>query len=69
MHNERFQQWAGISIQLPIRGAEGKQVWPIIDSETCGDIDGFPRYNQFFCFATNPEDQKRLCEVLNERTN
>jgi len=40
-------------------------LWPIVDKETAGDIDGFPRPDQMLCFAFSPSDQEKICEALN----
>lgn len=68
----RFNCWAGQG--LPRGWAEnmggrfadfdGDVVWPIVDSETSGPIDGFPRPDQMLCWCPSPEKQSQVVEAL-----
>ena len=40
-------------------------LWPIVDNETCGAIDGFPRPDQMCAFAFSPTVQREICDALN----
>jgi hypothetical protein len=72
----RYQAWAGVVTSEWIEAA-CKQlsenidfppldaIWPIVDSKSCGEIDGKPTPQQWFCIAFTPEDQRTICEALN----
>jgi hypothetical protein len=49
--------WAG-------RGWENTS-WPIVDTKTCGEIDGEPREDQIYCIAFSHESQAHICKLLN----
>ena len=65
----RFTMWAGQG--LPKGWAEnmggryadfdGDIVWPIVDNDSCGVIDGFPKPEQMLCWCPTPD---KACEVL-----
>lgn len=66
----RYEMWCGSG--LPKGWAEamgieydGDTVWPIVDSETCGPIDGTPRPDQMLCWAPSSEKQVILFKILN----
>lgn len=63
----RFEQWAGIDCPddslMPFSGVT---IWPIIDRETCGPIDGFPREDQFFAVAFTSASQAVIANALNK---
>lgn len=40
-------------------------VYPIVDNETCGPIDGTPRDDQHFCVCFTPKDQRKVWLMLN----
>ena len=71
--NKRYAMWVGICIpEWLISVLDGKKpkssepaVWPIVDNETCGEIEGEPRPDQFFCVTFNSEDQRKVCNALN----
>lgn len=68
----RFNCWAGQG--LPRGWAEnmggrfadfdGDVVWPIVDSETSGPIDGFPTPDQMLCWCPSPEKQSQVVKAL-----
>ena len=66
---DRYQMWAGQG--LPKAWAEnmgvepGDTVWPIVDSETCGAIDGFPKPDQMLCWCPSVEKQQTVFRLLN----
>lgn len=41
-------------------------IWPVIDNETCGQIEGFPKPNQMMCFCFDPKDQARVAKAMNQ---
>lgn len=43
----------------------GDFVWPIVDRETCGAIDGYPNPDQMLCWCPSAEKQRLVCDVLN----
>jgi len=70
-HYPRFSCWAGQG--LPKGWAEnmgltgdnvGDSVWPIVDNETCGAIDGSPRPDQMLCWCPSSEKQSQVVEML-----
>lgn len=40
-------------------------IWPIVDNDTCGVIDGSPRPDQYFCICFDSESQKKVFDALN----
>ena len=45
---------------------DSRVIWPIVDSEICGPINGFPRPDQWCAVAFDPDLQARICRLLNE---
>ncbi len=76
---QRYDMWAAPSNPYYIKWfldsiKKGKQIkdkplveaiYPIVDTKTCGPINGFPRADQFFCVCFNEKDQRRLWHILN----
>jgi len=67
---ERYQKWAGRGVpksweDLGFDNPSGV-VWPIVDSATCGPIDGFPKPWQWSAVALSPDMQSTICRLLNE---
>lgn len=44
-------------------------LWPIVDNETCGPIDGYPKPKQMMAFAFTPSAQAAICNALNSVEN
>ena len=71
--NKRYTMWAGMGIpEWLISVLDGKKpksaepaIWPIIDNETCGEIQGEPTPDQFFCIAFTSATQRTICNALN----
>lgn len=68
----RFEMWAGMGLpkgwaeNMGLKGDDvGDVVWPIIDKEMCGPIDGFPRPDQMLCWCPSSEKQRQVFEMLN----
>lgn len=69
--NDRFQTWAGTTskgvleraLGLPIT-EEPLTVWPIVDRETCGPINGFPRMDQWCAVTFSSEMQNTVARAL-----
>lgn len=64
-----FEMWAGTGYPeswAKTTGVDsGVTVWPIINKETCGTINGYPRPDQWYCVALDHKDQERICNALN----
>lgn len=45
--------------------AVGDVVWPIVDDETSGPIDGRPRPDQMLCWCPSVEKQSQVRRYLN----
>lgn len=71
--NKRYIMWAGMGIPEWLTAVlDGKKakpeepaIWPIIDDETCGEIQGEPSPDQFFCVAFTSATQRIICNALN----
>jgi len=70
---KRYHAWAGIgnmkmweSVLNDLLLPEVNAIWPIVDSETCGEIKGFPTPKQFFCVTFSSMDQQKVTDALNE---
>lgn len=66
---KRYQSWAGTGWprgfeNMGIESVTGI-VWPIVDNETCGEIDGYPTAEQWFCVAFDFKAQGVICDALN----
>lgn len=69
--NHRFQTWAGTTsmgvlerlLGIP-ETEEPLTVWPIVDHETCGPINGFPRLDQWCAVAFSSEMQNTVARAL-----
>ena len=67
----RYEAWAGMG--LPKAWAEnmgreaGDSVWPIVDSETCGPINGWPTPEQMLCWCPSSEKQSQVLKELNKK--
>lgn len=59
MSDRRYEEWAGK--ETPIG-----TVWPIVDTETCGLINGSPTPEQWCAVAFDPDVQARICRLLNK---
>lgn len=66
---ERFSRWAGMG--LPRGWAEnmgisdpGDTVWPIVDNETCGPIDDWPKPEQMLCWCPSVEKSAQVYELF-----
>lgn len=72
---KRFEMWCGTgwpkgwvkAFNLKIPEDECVVVWPIVDTETCGNIDGFPKPEQWYCIAFTSESQLEICNLLNKK--
>jgi len=77
MVRRRFECWAGIggektvyNILSALKG-EPKEfddavvLWGIVDTENV-KVSGTPKNNEYFCFATDPSEQSKICELLNK---
>lgn len=69
----RYQAWAGIGNPDVIKSFfDGTPrpnidaIWPIVDSEHCGGINGYPDLSQFFCVAFSSVSQQKITDALNE---
>lgn len=40
-------------------------VYPIVDNDTCGIIDGEPRPDQYFCICFDADSQRKVFNALN----
>ena len=40
------------------------QGWPIVDNETSGPIEGYPRIDQMLCICPSPERQTEVVRLL-----
>jgi hypothetical protein len=67
----RFSCWCGQG--LPKGWAEnmgyigddvGDVVYPIVDNETCGMIDGYPKPEQMLCWCPSSEKQSQVVTML-----
>ncbi len=70
MKKRRYEEWAGTGIpkcwkDLGFDDPSGV-VWPIVDNETCGPIDGTPEQEQWFAVAFTPAAQAMICKLLND---
>jgi hypothetical protein len=76
--NGRYHSWAGLShfkyLEVMSQVLDGKTVdidlpyesyWPIVDSETCGEIKGYPTPAQTFAIAFTPAAQSLIVRALN----
>lgn len=63
--SRRFESWAGTGWPKGWGAGDGDVVWPIVDTATCGPIDGYPRPEQMLCWCPSHEKQQALCAVLN----
>ena len=61
----RFEQFAGFLVPEGHAVFGGMAVHPIIDRETCGPIDGYPKESQWFAVAFCATDQERITAALN----
>lgn len=69
--NRRFQTWAGTAstgvleklLGIP-ETEEPTTVWPIVDHETCGPINGFPRTDQWCAVTFSSEMQNTVARAL-----
>ena len=71
---DRYEAWAGTGWPRGWAGEMGFVsdsgiVWPIVDIETCGEIDGKPKPEQWCCIAFDPKTQSLICKLLNEDNN
>lgn len=73
MYQYRYSMWAGQG--LPIGWARqmglpedeiGDVVWPIVDDQTCGPINGSPRPEQMLCWCPSSEKQRIVFALLND---
>lgn len=66
----RYECWAGRGIpkEWEYFGFEDPSgvIWPIVDLETCGPIDGYPKPEQWYCVALDHNIQDRICRLLNK---
>ncbi len=68
----RFSCWAGQGLprgwaqNMGGRFADfdGDVVWPIVDNETCGPIDGYPKPDQMLCWCPSAEKQSQVVTML-----
>lgn len=68
--NRRFTCWAGWykpDGHFFNNSKEIDTIWPIVDNKTCGEINGEPRPDQFYCIAFSSEAQGNICRLLNEQ--
>jgi hypothetical protein len=65
---KRFISWAGWANSVAFsKDFEGIDIlWPIIDNKNCGEINGEPRPDQFYCVAFSSESQAEICKLLNK---
>ena len=71
MKSNRFACWVGRGLpkgwakSMGLKGDDiGGVVWPIVDSETSGPIDGFPRPEQMLCWCPSIEKQHQVVKAL-----
>lgn len=68
---ERYKCWAGTGWPkgLDDLGFKSKTgiVWPIVDNEKCGPIDGFPTPEQWCAIAFDFDMQRIICDNLNRQ--
>ena len=71
MSKRRYEQWAGTGIPKEWKSFGFKDpsgiVWPIVDTETCGPIDGFPSPDQWYLVAFDSDVQAKILALLNEQ--
>lgn len=60
----RFEMWAGRWIPEFIVGGNDITLWPVVDAETCGKIDGSPRPEQVLCWAADAPTQALIASLL-----
>lgn len=63
--SKRFSAWAG---RYKLKDHFFKNIdtiWPIVDNKNCGEIQGEPRSDQFFCIAFDFITQGIICNTLN----
>ena len=65
----RFEQFAGFLVPEGHAVFGGMTVHPIIDRETCGPIDGYPKESQWFAVAFSATDQEEIAAALNGENN
>jgi len=67
---KRYEAWAGRSSWAGL-GIPGellnttRTIWPIVNLETCGPIEGSPTVDQFYAVVFDPDEQERICNLLN----
>lgn len=71
---DRYEAWAGTGWPRGWAGEIGfgsrsGVVWPIVDTETCGEIDGQPKPEQWCCIAFDANTQRLICDLLNNRND
>ena len=67
----RFSCWAGTGLpkawaeNMGFRGEQvADSVWPIVDNQTCGPIDGYPKTEQMLCWCPSVEKQSQVVSML-----
>lgn len=70
-HHRRFEMWVGQGLpkgwaeNMGMAGEDvGDVVWPIVDNQTCGPIDGYPRPEQMLCWCPSSEKQQEVLLAL-----
>lgn len=69
---QRFEAWCGQG--LPRAWAENMgieaadTVWPIVDTESSGAINGFPTPEQMLCWCPSAEKQGTVLSLLRSAT-
>ena len=71
--NERFATWAGVMSPAVLQELLGyptteqpMTIWPIVDRETCGSIDGYPRHDQWCAVAFTSKMQDIVAHALEQ---
>lgn len=72
LKQQRFEAWCGQG--LPKAWAENMGVdvadivWPIVDTEISGPINGYPAPEQMLCWCPSPQKQALVLELLKSAT-